>query len=32
MEWRVLSDYLGMTRTFLLHCPISVEIRTVDSQ
>ena len=24
--------YLGMTRTVLLHCPISAEIRTVDSQ
>jgi len=29
----VLSNYLGMTRTLLLHCPISAEIiRTVDSQ
>ena len=29
---RVLSNYLGMMRTVLLHCPISAEIRTVDSQ
>ena len=29
---RVLSNYLGMTRTFLFNCPIKAEIRTVDSQ
>ena len=28
----VLSNYLGMTHTVLLHCPVSAEIRTVDSQ
>ena len=32
MQWHILSNYLGMTRTVLLHCPISVEIRTIDSQ
>ena len=32
MRWRVLSNYLGTMRTVLLHCSISVEIRTVDSQ
>ena len=31
-RWRVLSNYIGMTRTVLLHYPISAEIRTVDSQ
>ena len=30
--WHVLSNYLGMTCTVLLHCPISAEIRTADSQ
>ena len=29
---RVLSNYSGMTRTVLLYCPVSAEIRTVDSQ
>ena len=28
---RTVSN-LGMTRTVLLHCPISAEIRTVDIQ
>ena len=28
----VLSNFLGMTRTVLLHCPISAEVRTVYSQ
>ena len=32
MQWHILSNYLGMTRTVLLHCPISAEIRTIDSQ
>ena len=32
MRWHVLSNCLGMTHTVLLHCPISAEIRTVDSQ
>ena len=27
-----LSNHLGMTDTVLLHCPISAEIRTLDSQ
>ena len=27
-----LSNYLGMTRTVLLNCPIKAEIRAVDSQ
>ena len=31
-RWRVLSNYIGMTRIVLLHCPISAEIGTVDSQ
>ena len=36
-SWRVLSNYLGMKRTVLLHCPISADIKeqlngTVDSQ
>ena len=26
------ANYIGMMRTVLLHCPISPEIRTVDSQ
>ena len=30
--WRVLSSYIGMTRTVLLNCPIKAEIRAVDSQ
>ena len=30
--WRVLSNYIGMTHTVVLHYPISAEIRTVDSQ
>ena len=29
VQWHVLSNYLGMTCTVLLHCPISAEIRTV---
>ena len=32
---RVLArtvNYLGMTRTVLLNCPIKAEIRAVDSQ
>ena len=32
MRWRALSNHLGMTNTVLLHCPISAEIRTVESQ
>ena len=28
----LLSNYLGMTRTVLLNCPIKAEIRAVDSQ
>jgi len=32
MRWHVQSSYLGMTPTVLLHCPISAEIKTVDSQ
>ena len=31
-SWRVLSNYLGMTRTVLSNCPIKAEIRAVDSQ
>ena len=31
-QWCVLSNYTGMTCTLLLHCAISVEIRTVGSQ
>ena len=31
-ERRVLSNYLGMTRTVLLNCPIKAEIRAVDSR
>ena len=31
-RWRVLSNYIGMKRTVVLHYPISAEIRTVDSQ
>ena len=27
-----MSNYLGMTRTVLLNCPIKTEIRAVDSQ
>ena len=30
--WHVLYNYLGMMHTVLLHCPISAELRTVDSQ
>ena len=30
--WRVPSNYLGMTRTVLLNCPIKAEIRAVDNQ
>ena len=30
--WRVLSNYLGMTHTVRLNCPIKAEIRAVDSQ
>ena len=32
VRWRILSNYLGMMGTVLLPCPISAEIRTVDSQ
>ena len=32
VRWRIMPNYLGMTHTVLLHCPISAEIRTVDSQ
>ena len=28
----LLCSYIGMVRTVLLHCPVSPEIRTVDSQ
>ena len=28
----ILSNYLGMTRTVLLNCPIKAEIRAVESQ
>ena len=28
----VLSNFLGMMSILLLHCPISAEIRTIDSQ
>ena len=28
----LLCNYIGMTSTVLLHCSISPEIRTVDSQ
>ena len=31
-DGELLCNYIGMTRTVLLHCPISPEIRTVDSQ
>ena len=31
-RWRVVSNYLGLTRTLLLNCPIKAEIRAVDSQ
>ena len=27
-----MSNYLGMTRTVLLNCPVKTEIRAVDSQ
>ena len=30
--WPVLSSYIGTTRTDLLHCPISAEIRIVLSK
>ena len=30
MQWCILSNYLGITST-VLHCPISAEMRTVDS-
>ena len=30
--WHVLSNYLDMTCTVLLNCPIKAEIRAVDSQ
>ena len=29
---RILSNYLGMTRTVLLNCPIKAEIRAAESQ
>ena len=29
---RILSNYLAMTRTVILHCPIGAEIRTVISK
>ena len=32
MARTVKINYLGITRTVLLHCPVSAEIRTVDSQ
>ena len=32
MAVTVKINYLGITRTVLLHCPVSAEIRTVDSQ
>ena len=31
-DGELLCNYIGMTRTVLLRCPISPEIRTVDSQ
>ena len=31
-DGELLCSYIGMMRTVLLHCPISPEIRTVDSQ
>ena len=30
--WHVQSNHLGMSHTVLLHCPVSTEIKTVDSQ
>ena len=30
--WRALPNYIGMTRTILLHCPVRAGIRTVDRQ
>ena len=32
MQWHILSNYLGMMHALLLHCPISAEIRKIDSQ
>ena len=32
MARTVKINYLVITRTVLLHCPVSTEIRTVDSQ
>ena len=32
VRWPVLSSYIGTTRTDLLHCPISAEIRVVLSK
>ena len=32
MQWHILSNYLGMMHAVLLHCPISAEIRKIDSQ
>ena len=32
MQWCVLSNYLGMTRSVLLHSLNSAEIRSADSQ
>ena len=32
MARTVKINYLGIMRTALLHCPVSAEIRTVDSQ
>ena len=32
VRWHVLYNYLGMMHTVLLHCPITAELRTVDSQ
>ena len=29
---RTVANYLGITRTVLLNCPIKAEIRAVDSQ
>ena len=31
-DGELLCNYIGMTRIVLLHCPMSPEIRTVDSQ
>ena len=31
-RWHILSNYIGMMCTVLLHCPISAELRRVDSR